>query len=178
MRAAIIENESPLATSIGASAAVGWAKAVPAARVVASAQAAAMHDMPGCMARSGAEIGVVIQGSSRFRAAAAADAARHPAPRTAIGTHYRCGFLDTLSRVPGFVTKSPTGSGGQAPRRLVRPWPSQADVSSVAMWRSARSNRSAGCPPLMRWRSLITIAGTELMPCACQKAWASRTSAL
>src|SRR5664279_95171 len=45
-----------------------------------------------------------------------------------------------------------------------------------AMSRSAFSKTSGGCPPEMRWRLSMTIAGTEWMPRPCQKLSRSRTS--
>src|SRR5450830_523551 len=47
---------------------------------------------------------------------------------------------------------------------------------SAAICRRACSNSSAGWPPEIRWRWLMMTAGTELMPCWCQKPSRVRTS--
>ena len=50
-------------------------------------------------------------------------------------------------------------AGAAVPRR-----PDQ--TGSAAICRRAFSKTSGGCPPEIRWRSLMITAGTEWMPCA------------
>jgi hypothetical protein len=45
---------------------------------------------------------------------------------------------------------------------------SQPELVGLRPGGGKRSNTSGGWPPEIRWRSLMTIAGTERMPARCQ----------